>query len=124
WHQRLDALAVGHLHLQHHDGDEDGDHAVTERFKPILSHAACARAQRNFHCTKIATVDGDEKSNRKTGSSSRYAYPTCDTPIHMFAAEATNQMMTNATVAVIIDEVFELARSLATPRQAAHSPQQ
>src|SRR5215217_7255830 len=45
WHQSLDALAVGHLHLQHHDGDEDGEHAITERFQPILSHAACARAQ-------------------------------------------------------------------------------
>jgi len=47
--------------------------------------------------------------------------PACDTPIHMFAAAATNQMTTNATVAVSIDEVFELARSFATPRHAAHS---
>jgi hypothetical protein len=39
----------------------------------------------------------------------------------MCAAAATHQMTTNATVAVIIDEVFELARSLATLRQAAHS---
>jgi hypothetical protein len=39
----------------------------------------------------------------------------------MFAAAATNQMTTNTTVAVIIDEVFELARSFATPRHAAHS---
>jgi hypothetical protein len=46
---------------------------------------------------------------------------TCDTPIHMFAAAATNQMTTNATVAVIIDEVLELARSFATPRHAVHS---
>jgi hypothetical protein len=38
----------------------------------------------------------------------------------MFAAAATNQMTTNATVAVIIDEVLELARSFATPRHAAH----
>jgi hypothetical protein len=44
-----------------------------------------------------------------------------DPPIHMFAAAATNQMTTNATVAVIIDEVFDLARSFATPRHAAHS---
>jgi hypothetical protein len=112
---------VGHLDLQHHDGDDDGDHAITERFKPILSHAACARAQRNFHFTQIATADGNEKINRKIGSSSRNEYPACDTPIHMFAAAATNQMTTNATVAVIIDEVFALARSFATPRHAAHS---
>src|SRR5215831_10350965 len=119
--QRLDALAVGHLHLQHHDGDEDGDYAITERFQPILSHTACARAHRNCHCTTMATADGNEKSTRKTGSSSRHAYPPCATPIPMFAAAVTNQMTTNATVAVIIDEVFELARSFATPRQAVHS---
>jgi hypothetical protein len=39
----------------------------------------------------------------------------------MFAAAATNQMTTHATVAVIIDEVCELAGSFATPRHAAHS---
>jgi hypothetical protein len=39
----------------------------------------------------------------------------------MFAAAATNQMTPNATVAVIRDEVFELARSFATPRHAVHS---
>src|SRR5918992_1764169 len=55
-HQRLEALAVGHLQLQHHDGDDDGDHAITERFKPILSHAECPRAQRSFHLTKMATA--------------------------------------------------------------------
>ena len=42
-HQSLDALTVGHLQLQHHDGDDDGDHAIAERFKPILSHAERAR---------------------------------------------------------------------------------
>jgi hypothetical protein len=30
----------------------------------------------------------------------------------MFAAAATNQVTTNATVAVIIDEVFDLAEAL------------
>jgi hypothetical protein len=44
-----------------------------------------------------------------------------DPPIYTFATAATNQMTTNATVAVIIDEVFDLARSFATPRHAAHS---
>jgi hypothetical protein len=39
WHQSLDALTVGHLHFQYHDGDDDGDHAITKRFKPILSHS-------------------------------------------------------------------------------------
>src|ERR687892_1416357 len=86
WHQSLDAFAVGHLHLQHHDGDDDGDHAITERFKPILSHAESTRAQRNFHFTNMATADGNKRINRKIGSSSRNEYPACDTPIHMFAA--------------------------------------
>jgi hypothetical protein len=40
--QRLDAFAVGHLHLQHHDGDDDGDHAVAESFKPVLWHGNVA----------------------------------------------------------------------------------
>jgi hypothetical protein len=71
--------------------------------------------------TKTATADGNKKINRKIGSSSRNEYPACDTPTHMFAAAATHQRTTNATVAVIIDEVLELARSLATPRHAAHS---
>jgi hypothetical protein len=120
WHQSLDTLAVGHLHFQYHDGDDDGDHAITERFKPILSHAKSTRAQRNFQFTKMANADGNKKINRKIGSSSPNEYPACDTPIHMFAAAATNQRTTNAAVAVIIDEVFELARSFATPRHAAH----
>jgi hypothetical protein len=38
----------------------------------------------------------------------------------MFPAAATNQMTTNATVAVAIYEVLELARSFATPVHAAH----
>jgi hypothetical protein len=69
----------------------------------------------------MATADGNKKINRKIGSASRNEYLTCDTPIPMFAAAATNQMTTNATVAVIIDEVLELARSFATPRHAVHS---
>jgi hypothetical protein len=46
-------------------------------------------------------------------------YATAAAHPHIRAA-ATNQMTTNAAVAVIIDEVFELARSFATPRHAAH----
>jgi hypothetical protein len=103
---------VGHLHLQYHDGDDDGDHAVTERFKPILSHAESTPAQRNFRFTNMATADGIKTINRKIGNSSGNEYPACDTPIHMFAAAATNQVTTNATVAVIIDEVFDLAEAL------------
>jgi hypothetical protein len=47
--------------------------------------------------------------------------PACDTPIHLFAAAATNPMTPHATVAVIRDEVYKLARSFAPPRHAVHS---
>ena len=36
--ESLGTRAVRHFQLQHHDGDEDGDHAITERFESILSH--------------------------------------------------------------------------------------
>jgi hypothetical protein len=29
---------AGDFELQHHDGDDDGDHAVTESFEPIGAH--------------------------------------------------------------------------------------
>lgn len=32
--------AVGHLHLQNHDGDDDGDHAVAKGFQSVLFHRA------------------------------------------------------------------------------------
>jgi hypothetical protein len=41
----------------------------------------------------MATADGNKKINRKIGSASRNEYLTCDTPIPMFAAAATNQML-------------------------------
>ena len=31
-------VAVRHLQLQHHDGDDDGEHAVAEGLEPVLSH--------------------------------------------------------------------------------------
>jgi hypothetical protein len=40
----------------------------------------------------------------------------------MFEAATTNQMATNAAVAMVVDEVLVLARSFAIPRQTAHSP--
>ena len=30
--------ALGHLHFQHHDGNDDGNHSVRERLKPLLTH--------------------------------------------------------------------------------------
>src|SRR6185312_3433867 len=36
--ERLEATAVGHFELQHHDGDDDGDHAVTECLESTFVH--------------------------------------------------------------------------------------
>ena len=32
--------AVGHFQLQHHDGDDDGEHAVAEGFEAVGLHPA------------------------------------------------------------------------------------
>jgi hypothetical protein len=37
--ERRQVLAVRNFQLQHHDRDDDGDHAVAERFEPVLAHA-------------------------------------------------------------------------------------
>ncbi len=28
----------GHFHVQHHNGDDDGDHSIRERLEPLLTH--------------------------------------------------------------------------------------
>jgi hypothetical protein len=38
WRQSVDVLAMRHLHLQHHDRDDDGDHTIAESLKPAFSH--------------------------------------------------------------------------------------
>jgi hypothetical protein len=41
-----------HFQLQHHDGDDDGKHAVAERLEPVLFHAAILPERqlcRNLH---------------------------------------------------------------------------
>src|SRR5215472_3172464 len=39
-YQGFQAAALRYLHLQHHDRDDDRDHAVTERFQSPLAHLA------------------------------------------------------------------------------------
>ena len=46
-HQRRERRDIGpvrHLHLQHHDRDDDGDHAIAERFQPSLAHSMLSHA--------------------------------------------------------------------------------
>ena len=38
--QRGQVVAVRHLQFQHHDGDDDGEHAIAEGFESVLGHAA------------------------------------------------------------------------------------
>src|SRR5215468_12699726 len=41
WQQRpqiFDAIAMRHLHLQHHNGDDNCDHSVTECLQASLRH--------------------------------------------------------------------------------------
>jgi hypothetical protein len=37
--QRRKLIAMRNFHLQNHDGDDDGDHAIAECFQPALAHA-------------------------------------------------------------------------------------
>lgn len=36
--QHMNVFAMRHLQFQHHDGDDDGDHAIAEGFQPVVSH--------------------------------------------------------------------------------------
>src|SRR5215211_6122322 len=60
-YKSFNALAVRHLHLQHHDGDDDGYHTITERFKPILSHAERARHQKSS-CGTPSSLNGPRQT--------------------------------------------------------------
>src|SRR5512146_1617852 len=51
WHESIDALAAGHLQLQHHAGDDDGDHAIAERFEPAFAHSILAMGLRPYRTT-------------------------------------------------------------------------
>src|SRR5260221_3172817 len=43
--ERLDAGAVRHLQLEHHDRDEDRDHAVAERLESTFAHVSASSSE-------------------------------------------------------------------------------
>ena len=69
--QRLQVLTMRHLQLEDHDGDDDREHAVAERFEPPLPHTVFSGAHRNFHLAIAATAAGTQKISSAIGSSSR-----------------------------------------------------
>ena len=36
--ERAKRSALRHFHIQHHDGDDDCNYSIRERFKPLLTH--------------------------------------------------------------------------------------
>jgi hypothetical protein len=77
--------------------------------------------------TNTATAEGSKKINGKIREYLKDECPALDIPIHMLAAATTNQIPTNAAIALVMADVPELANSVATPRQhdddcRAHGP--
>jgi hypothetical protein len=104
--------------FQNHNGDDNGEYAVTERFESALSHDRPVSIQGNFHLIKTAAAAGNKKINKKIGSSSLKEYPACATPIHMLAAATTNQIARKTLMAAPIEAAELLPASLATATQA------
>src|SRR5580765_5933825 len=46
--QRSPARVLGRFEFQHHDGDDDGQHAVAECFEPAFTHSALFYLPENF----------------------------------------------------------------------------
>src|SRR5262245_4075551 len=43
--ERVELAPMRRPHFEHHDGDDDGDHAVAEGLEPGLSHASIPKDQ-------------------------------------------------------------------------------
>src|SRR2546426_4624166 len=59
--QCREVTAVRDLELQHHDGDDDCEHAVAERFKTSFWHEGPSRQERGRRLTAIRLVVRSEE---------------------------------------------------------------
>src|SRR5882672_1413795 len=69
--QRIEGYPMRSLQFQHHDGDDDGNDAVAERFEPTAIH------HRNFHFAMAPTTANTSKTAPIVG-------PPAVTPITAF----------------------------------------
>src|SRR5262245_42206163 len=82
-----------HFHLQHHDGDDDGEHAVTEGLKYALPHIPSHGAKPNVYVITSAAGASTKTINRKTVISAAKESSACATPIHILIAATANQIV-------------------------------
>jgi hypothetical protein len=66
WFQCPQVDLVRHFQFQHHDGDDDGENTVTERFQPILLHESTVAKR----IKSVALISGRILAWRGTDSSS------------------------------------------------------
>ena len=48
WPERVQAVAMRHLHLQHHDRDDYSKHSIAECLKSVLGHTGTISKRLNF----------------------------------------------------------------------------